>query len=77
MLEGEEKEIVLSYEMVEDSEELALYYEYMAVDDPIYSAEEIQENFLVSDGASVTIEDISEMANEMTAYTVQELKEGQ
>lgn len=72
-LEGD-KEVVLSYSEVTDSEELALYYEYIACEDPVYSAEEIQENFLISAGASLTTEDVSDMANEMTATSVMERK---
>lgn len=75
-LEGA-KEVKLSYSEITEADELRLYYEYIACEEPVYSAEEIQANFLKSSGAELTTDDVSAMANEMTATSVKERKEAQ
>lgn len=72
-LEGD-KEVKLSYSEITEADELRLYYQCIACEEPVYSAEEIQTNFLKSCGAELTTADVAAMANEMTATSVQERK---
>lgn len=70
-----QKEVALSYSKVENPEELTLYYEYIACDTPLFDQEEIRENLLKAFNPDVTIEDIAELANNLTAGSVKERRE--
>lgn len=71
------KEVALEYSRVEKAEELSLYFEYIACDTPVFSAEEIQSTLLRSYQPDVTIESIAKMANTLTASSVKERKDAQ
>jgi len=69
-MSDEPVELALQYSIISDAEELEAYYEYMAVDEPIYTTDEIPTSLLALD-----IDGLEDLCNSMTALEVKELHE--
>ncbi|MFR8317677.1 MAG: sugar ABC transporter substrate-binding protein [Catenibacillus sp.] len=73
----ETPEIVLKYSLVENSEQLEQFYEYIACDTPIYTDEEIKSLLLKTTNPNLTLEDLQEMADNFSVSEVAERKQAQ
>lgn len=69
-ISDEPVELALQYSIITDAEELTAYYEYMAVEEPIYNADEVGEKLF-----SLDVTGLEELCNGMTALSVKELHE--
>ncbi len=69
-MSDEPVELALQYSIISNADELAAYYEYMAVDEPIYNTSEVSTNLL-----SLTITELEDLCNAMTALGVKDLHE--
>ena len=63
-------ELALKYSVITDADELQAYFDYMAVEEPIYNKEEVKANLLGLDVAG-----LEDLCNNMTALSVKELHE--
>ncbi|MCI9151431.1 MAG: sugar ABC transporter substrate-binding protein [Lachnospiraceae bacterium] len=70
-------EVAIEYSRIGKAEELSLYYEYIACDTPVFNTEEIRSTLLRAYNPEVTIDEISSMANTLTASGVKERREAQ
>ena len=63
-------ELALKYSVITDADELQAYFDYMAVEEPIYNKDEVKANLLGLDVAG-----LEDLCNNMTALSVKELHE--
>lgn len=61
-------ELALKYSVITDADELQAYFDYMAVEEPIYNKDEVKANLLGLDVAG-----LEDLCNNMTALSVKEL----